>query len=91
MIRSLAPLLSTPVHNPLLIDRLEFRADLQRGDKGIIYAALARMLRAGPRVLRRGFKKNDLFRWLADPQNTNLGITFRTIKNSVYQYISHDI
>ena len=91
MIRSLAPLLSTPVHNPLLIDRLEFRADLQRGDKGIICAALARMLRAGPRVLRRGFTKSDLFRWLADPQNTNLGTTFKSIQNTVYQYFSNGI
>ena len=91
MIRSLAPLLSTPVHNPLLIDRLEFRADLQRGDKGIIYAELARMLRAGPRVLRRGFKKNDLFRWLADPQNTNLGASFETIQATVYQYVMTDV
>ena len=33
MIRNLSPLLSTPVHNPLLIERLEFRADMQRGDK----------------------------------------------------------
>ena len=87
----LAPLLLTPPQNPLLIERLDFRPDLQRGDKGIIYAELARLLRAGPDVLKRGFCKNDLFRWLSDPQCSNLGASFQTIKDSVYQYVRADI
>ena len=87
MIRHLSPMLLTKTENPLLIERLDFRPDLQRGDKGIIYAELARLLRSGPHVLKKGFSKNDLFRWLSDPKHTNLGASFQTIKDAVYQYI----
>ena len=90
MIRNLSPLLSTPVHNPLLIERLEFRADMQRGDKGVIYAELATLLHAGPCVLRRGFTKNDLFRWLADPKNSNLGASFYAIQRAVNKIVITD-
>ena len=66
---------------------LDFRPDLQRGDKGIIYAELARLLRSGPRVMKKGFSKNDLFRWLSDPKHTNLGASFQKVKRAVYQWI----
>ena len=66
---------------------LDFRPDLQRGDKGIIYAELARLLRSGPRVMKKGFCKNDLFRWLSDPKHTNLGASFQKVKRAVYQWI----
>ena len=50
MISHLGPLLSTPIQKPLLIERLDFRADMQRGDKGVIYSELAKLLRSGPSV-----------------------------------------
>ena len=87
MIRHLSPMLLTKTENPLLIERLDFQPDLQRGDKSIIYAELARLLRSGPRVMKKGFCKNDLFRWLSDPKHTNLGASSQTIKDAVYQYI----
>ena len=87
MIRHLSPMLLTKTENPLLIERLDFRPDLQRGDKGIIYAELARLLRSGPRVMKKGFCKNDLFRWLSDPKHTNLGASFQNVKRAVYQWI----
>jgi len=90
MICHLSPLLLTKTENPLLIERLDFRPDLQRGDKSVIYAELARMLRSGPRVLKKGFCKNDLFRWLADPKHTNLGASFQSVQRFVYQCINDD-
>ena len=87
MIRHLSPMLLTKTENPLLIERLDFRPDLQRGDKGIIYAELARLLRSGPRVMKKGFCKNDLFRWFSDPKHTNLGASFQSVKRAVYQWI----
>ena len=87
MIRHLSPMLLTKTENPLLIERLDFRPDLQRGDKSIIYAELARLLRSGPRVMKKGFCKNDLFRWLSDPKHTNLGTSFQKVKRAVYQWI----
>ena len=87
MIRHLSPMLLTKTENPLLIERLDFQPDLQRGDKSIIYAELARLLRSGPRVMKKGFCKNDLFRWLSDPKHTNLGASFQKVKRAVYQWI----
>ena len=84
-------MLLTKTENPLLIERLDFRPDLQRGDKGIIYAELARLLRSGPRVMKKGFCKNDLFRWFSDPRHTNLGTSFQKIKAAVYQSIEDGI
>lgn len=83
MIRNLSPLLLNPDQKPLLIERLDFRPDLQRGDKSIIYTELARLLRSGPSVLRSGYCKNDLFRWLTDPRHSNLGITFLSVQRAV--------
>lgn len=91
MIHHLSPLLQTKNENPLLIERLDFRPDLQRGDKGVIYAELAQLLRSGPGVLKKKFCKNDLFRWLADPRHTNLCTSFQKIKRAVYQCISDGI
>ena len=88
MIRNLGPLLLIPDQNPRLIERLDFRSDLQRGDKGVIYRELAKLLRSGPYVLRSGFCKNDLFRWLADSRHSNIGVTFQMIQRAVYQQIA---
>ena len=38
---------------------------------------------SGFSVLRPGFCKNDLYRWLADPKNTNLNTNFQTIQRSI--------
>ena len=83
MIERLRPLLLTPQQNPRLIERLDFRPDLPRGAKKQIYIEIARLLQSGPSVLRSKYYKNDLFRWLADPQRSNLQATFQTIKESV--------
>lgn len=88
MIRNLGPMLLIPDQKPLLIERLDFRPDLQRGDKGVIYAELAKLLRSGPSVLRSGYCKNDLFRWLADPQNSNLGTNFQSIQRAVNKMVT---
>jgi hypothetical protein len=66
MIRNLAPLLLIPNQDPRLIERLDFRPDLPRGSKNMIYLELARLLQSGSSVLRDGVCKNDLFRWLAE-------------------------
>jgi hypothetical protein len=39
-------------------------------------------------VLRPGFCKNDLYRWLADPKNTNLNTNFQKIKRSVNKILT---
>ena len=88
MIRNLGPLLLIPDQNPRLIERLDFRPDLQRGDKGVIYRELAKILSSGPSVLRSGFCKNDLFRWLADPRHSNLGTNFQSIQRAVNKIIT---
>ena len=87
MISHLRPLLLIPNQNPRLIERLDFRPDLPRGSKNLIYLELARLLQSGSSVLRRGFCKNDLFRWLADPQHSNIGASFQTIQDAVIQRI----
>ena len=88
-IRNLGPLLLIPNQDPRMIERLDFRPDLPRGSKNLIYLELARLLQSGSSVLRDGFCKNDLFRWLADPRHSNLGASFQTIKDSVYQHIKN--
>ena len=83
MIINLCPLLQTPQQNPRLVERLDFKPDLPRGSKNQIYTEVARLLKSGFSVLRPGFCKNDLYRWLADPKNTNLGTNFQTIQRSI--------
>jgi hypothetical protein len=90
MITHLRPLLLISQQNPRLIERLDFRPDLPRGAKGLIYLEIARLLQSGSSVLRRGVYKNDLFRWLADPQHSNLGASFQKIKRAVYQCVNDD-
>ena len=87
MISHLRPLLLIPNQNPRLIERLDFRPDLPRGSKNLIYLELARLLQSGSSVLRRGFCKNDLFRWLADPQHSNIGASFDSLQRLVNQEI----
>lgn len=83
MIRNLSPLLLTPQLNPRLVERLDFRPDLPRGSRYQIYIEIARLLKSGSFVLRKGVCKNDLLRWLADPAHTNLKVNFQTIQRSV--------
>ena len=87
MIRHLSPLLLIPQQNPRLIERLDFRADLPRGSKSLIYREIARLLQSGLSVLRFPYCKNDLFRWLADPRHTNMGEKFQTIQSAVNKCI----
>jgi hypothetical protein len=91
MIHHLSPLLLTKTENPMLIVRLDFRPDLQRGDKVIIYGELARLLRSGPHVLKKRLCKNDLFRWLADPRHSNLDASFQSIQRAVYHCVEDSI
>ncbi len=87
MLERLRPLLLTPQQNPRLVERLDFRPDLQRGDKKIIYTEIARLLQSDDFVLAHGFTRNDLFRWLADPRHSNLGTKFQTVKTTVNQMV----
>lgn len=88
MIDHLSPLLQTPVQNPRLIERLDFRQDLPRGSRKTIYLEIARLLQSGSSVLARGCSKNDLFRWLASPRHTNLGINFQSVKARVNEIVT---
>ena len=91
MIEHLRPLLLMPQQNPRLIERLDFRPDLPRGDKKFIYLEIARLLQSGSFVLRSKYYRNDLFRWLTDPRHTNLGITFQTMQDAINKVIRNCI
>lgn len=88
MIINLCPLLQTPQQNPRLVERLDFKPDLPRGSKNQIYTEIARLLKSGFSVLRPCFCKNDLYRWLADPKNTNLDTNFQTIQRSINKVLT---
>jgi hypothetical protein len=83
MIERLRPLLLTPQENPRLVERLDFRPDLPRGSKKLIYIEIARLLQSGSSVLRPCYCKNDLFRWLCNPKHTNLNVRMQTLQRSV--------
>ena len=83
MISRLAPMLQTPPRHARLIERLDFRCDLPRGSKKIIYQELGALL-ARPGIMARGFRKNDLIRWLTDPAHTNLNITFQALQRAFF-------
>jgi hypothetical protein len=87
MIRHLSPLLLIPQQDPRLIERLDFRPDLPRGSRKLIYIEIARLLESGSSVLAPGCCRNDLFRWFASPRHTNLNISFQTIKSRVNEMI----
>ncbi len=80
-------LLLTPQQSPRLIERLDFRPDLPRGSKKIIYSEIARLLQSGSSVLRPRYTKNDLYRWLASPQHSNLGSSERTIARRIEEHL----
>ena len=80
-------LLLTPVEKPRLLERLEFRTDLPRGQKKLLYVEIARLLKSGNFVFRRPYCKNDLFRWLTDPRHSNLEEKFQTIQRAVNEQL----
>ena len=82
-------LLLTPVAKPRLLERLEFRTDLPRGQKKLLYVEIARLLKSGNFLFRRPYCKNDLFRWLTDPRHSNLEEKFQTVKYLVYQHLKN--
>ena len=90
MIDELRPMLLNPQQSCWLIERLDFRPDLPHGSRKLIYQSIARLLKPGNCVFARGFCKNDLFRWLADPRHSNLGTSFQNIQRSVYQHFKDD-
>ena len=83
LIRQLKPLLQNPDQLPSQITWLDFKPDLPRGTKKLIYQHIARLLQSGDGVFRKPYCRNDLYRWLAS--HTNLGATFQTIKKHVSQ------
>ena len=91
MIRNLTPLLLIPQQNPRLVERLDFRPDLPRGSRKLIYKEIARLLQSGFSVLARGYSNDDLFWWLADEKHSNIGVKFQSIKRLVYQELSDGI
>lgn len=90
MIRRLGPLLKNPQQNPRLVERLDFRPDLPRGSKKLIYHEIARLLQSGSSVLAGRYTKNDLFRWLTDPRHSNLDEKFQTLQRAVDKYVTSD-
>ena len=84
MIKNLRPLLLKPEENPRRIERLEFRSDLPRGSRKVIYMALVDLL-SHPGIMARGYCKDDLFRWLSDQEHSNLGVNFGGVKRLVYK------
>lgn len=84
MIMNLRPLLLNPNEDPRLIERLDFRSDLPRGSRKVIYMALADLL-SHPGIMARGYCKDDMFRWLSDKERCNLGVNFGGIKRLVYK------
>ena len=88
MIEHLRPLLLIPQQNPRLVERLDFRPDLPRGSKSLIYREIARLLQSGSFVLKPQYNKNDLFRWLADTNHSNLGDKFQTVQSSVNKRVT---
>ncbi len=87
MMERLRPLLLTPQQNPRLVERLDFRPDLPRESKKIIYTEIARLLQSGDFVLAHGCSQDDLFSWLSDSNHCNLGLKFCSLKRSVYERI----
>lgn len=77
MISRLAPMLQNQPSHPRLIERLDFRTDLPRGSKKIIYQELGALL-SRPGIMARGFRKNDLIRWLT--LNSNLNPSFASLR-----------
>ena len=72
------------------LTRLEFHSDLKRGDKKLIWQALAKMLRAGGKnrsVMTEHYNQNDLFRWLSDKRRCNLAEKFQSLQRSVNKVI----
>lgn len=88
MIQNLAQESLIPQQNPRLVERLDFRPDLPRGSKKLIYKEIARLLQSGFSVLARGYSNDDLFWWLTDEKHSNLGIKFQSLKRLVYQEFS---
>lgn len=81
MINELREFLVNKDIDAMNITRLVFRSDLKRGDKKLIFQALAKMLRAGGEgrsVNTQHYDKNDLFRWLSDKQHCNLAEKFQS-------------
>ena len=91
MMKRLCPLLLMPQQNQRIVERLEFRPDLPRGTKKLIYMEIAWLLQSGDCVLRSRFCKNDLLRWLSDSNHSNLGASFQTIQDTVNKELRSDI
>ena len=90
MINELREFLVNKDIDAMNITRLVFRSDLKRGDKKLIFQALAKMLRAGGEgrsVNTQHYDKNDLFRWLSDKQHCNLAEKFQSLQRSVNKVI----
>ena len=60
LIRQLSPLLQNPDQLPSQILRLDFKPDLPRGTKKLIYQHIARLLQSGDGVFRKPYCRNDL-------------------------------
>lgn len=91
MIAALSDMLLIPVQHPRLIERLDFRPDLPRGTKKLIYIEIARLLHSGDSVLKSRYTKNDLFRWLSDPKHCNLEARFDSLRRQLSQNHTENI
>jgi len=84
LIRELSPWLQNPDQLPSQIRRLDFKPDLPRGTKKLVYHNIARLLQSGDIVFRKPYCRNDLYRWLA--RHTNLGVSFQTIQDAINKH-----
>ena len=83
MIEELRPLLVNPEQSCWTIGRLDFQTDLPYGTRQEIYWAIAKLLKPGKCVFAKGYCKNDLFRWLANPAHSNLSRNPLSIQDAV--------
>ena len=91
MLHELSPHLSNPISKNTPPERLDFKADLPRGDKKLIYQAIAKLLSAADSngtVAAKGYSANDVIRWFANPSHSNLGVNFQSLQRLVYQELS---
>lgn len=86
MIDELRPLLMNPNLDCWSVEQLQFRTDLDRGSRKLIWQAIARLLSAAPdgQVFARGYRATDLFRWLSDDIHCNLNANFQSLQRLVY-------
>ena len=79
--------LSTPITVDDQIQRLDFRPDLQYGELQELYRVFAELL-AVEGILRRGYSKNSVYRWVCNPEHSNLNKKPQSMERAVREQIA---